>query len=52
MTRIAFPLQQWLHKCTSVLCYAYITCLVITSTNLRVCAYASCMYLCLMLLSF
>ena len=25
---IAFPLQQWLHKCTSVLCHMYIACLV------------------------
>jgi hypothetical protein len=24
---IAFPLQQWLHECTSTLCYAYIACL-------------------------
>ena len=22
---IAFPLQQWLHECASVLCYTYIT---------------------------
>ena len=26
--RIAFPLQQWLHKRTSVLCCTYIACLV------------------------
>ena len=25
---IAFPLQQWLHKCDSLLCSTYITCLV------------------------
>jgi len=24
---IAFPLQQWLHECTSVLHYTYIACL-------------------------
>jgi hypothetical protein len=24
---IAFSLQQWLHECTSALCYAYIACL-------------------------
>jgi hypothetical protein len=27
---IAFPVQQWLHEHTSVLCYAYIACLVIS----------------------
>ena len=25
---IAFPLQQWLHECASVLLYTYIACLV------------------------
>ena len=25
---IAFPLQQWLHECSSTLCYTYIVCLV------------------------
>jgi len=25
---IAFPVQQWLHERTSVLCYTYIVCLV------------------------
>jgi hypothetical protein len=25
---IAFPLQQWLHECTSMLYYTYIACLV------------------------
>jgi len=25
---IAFPLQQWLHECTSMLCHTYIACLV------------------------
>jgi hypothetical protein len=25
---IALPLQQWLHKCVSLLCYTYIACLV------------------------
>jgi hypothetical protein len=24
----AFPLQQWLHECTTVSCYAYVVCLV------------------------
>ena len=24
---LAFPLQQWLHKCTSMVRYAYISCL-------------------------
>ena len=27
---IAFALQQWLHECVSVLCYMYITCLVMS----------------------
>jgi len=25
---IAFLLQQWLHECVSVLCYAYIGCVI------------------------
>ena len=25
---VAFPLQQWLHECTSMLRYTYIACLV------------------------
>ena len=28
--RIALPLQQWLHECSSMLRYAYICCLVKT----------------------
>ena len=28
---IAFPLQQWLHERASMLCYAYIACLVLFS---------------------
>jgi hypothetical protein len=28
VTLIAFPLQQWLHICASVLCYMYSACLV------------------------
>jgi hypothetical protein len=28
---IVFPLQQWLHEHTSVLCYTYIACLVLDS---------------------
>jgi hypothetical protein len=29
VTRIAFPLQQWLHECASVLRYTYIACLFV-----------------------
>jgi hypothetical protein len=25
---IAFPQEQWFHKCASVICYTYIACLV------------------------
>ena len=34
---IAFPLQQWLHKHTSMLCYTFIACLVCPKINALVC---------------
>jgi hypothetical protein len=30
---VDFPLQQWLLKCASVLCYMYIACLVSNTIN-------------------
>ena len=33
--RIVFPLQQQLHKCTSLLRYAYIACLVVCTVQLQ-----------------
>ena len=35
---IALPLQRWLLKCASVLCFTYIACLVITETESVYCA--------------
>jgi hypothetical protein len=29
----AFPQQQWLHECASLLCYMYIACLVLVLLN-------------------
>ena len=38
VTRIALPLQQWLHERTSLLRYTYIACLAITETDCVYCA--------------
>jgi len=33
VTRIAFPLQQWLHKRASILCHAYIASILLSVTQ-------------------
>jgi hypothetical protein len=33
----AYPLQQWLHECASILRYTYITCLVHSKNSARYC---------------